>query len=79
MTKEKIKRMKKHKEIDALPNIVTDNINTDQVLAKAYEELEGVVIAGYDKEGEFYFASSIADGGEILWLIEKLKLKLMML
>ncbi len=37
----------------------------------------GVVVIGWDNDGELYFASSIADGGEVLWLIEKAKISLL--
>lgn len=74
----KLKRIQARKKIDSLPGIVIDkDVDTNQILAKAFDEMDGVILAGYDKDGEFYFASSIADGGEILWLIEKLKFKLM--
>ena len=39
--------------------------------------LQSVVVLGYTSEGEEFFASSIADGGEVLWLIERLKLQLL--
>ena len=39
--------------------------------------LEGVVIMGYDKDGQEVFASSYADGGVVLWLIERLKQRLL--
>lgn len=42
--------------------------------------LEGVVVMGYRKEedgGELYFASSYADGGTVLWLMEQLKRRLL--
>ena len=38
--------------------------------------LESVVIAGYTADGEEYFASSIADGGSVLWLVEQFKRQL---
>lgn len=40
-------------------------------------DLEGVVVIGWTKEGGEYFASSIADGGDVLWLIERFKTKLL--
>jgi hypothetical protein len=40
-------------------------------------DLEGVVIMGYTKDGEELFASSYADGGTVLWLIERCKLRLL--
>ncbi len=45
----------------------------------AKEKLDegGVVIIGWDKDGELYFASSFADGGEVIWLLEKAKAALL--
>jgi hypothetical protein len=61
-----------------LGNITRLNLPTERVLeaAKKYCS-EGVVILGYDSDGEFYFASSIADGGEVIWLLELAKHRLM--
>lgn len=41
------------------------------------KDIESIVIMGYDKDGEEFFASSIADGGTVLWLIERCKLRLL--
>ena len=49
-------------------NITRLNLDADVVLEAAIGKLTGVVIMGYDKDGERYFASSYADGGEVLWL-----------
>lgn len=49
----------------------------NRILAAAYGNLDEVVIAGTDREGNFWFSSSVADGGNILWLIEHLKMQLM--
>lgn len=49
----------------------------DRILEKAMGSLDSVVIMGYDKEGEEVFASSIANGGSVLWLLEQCKLKLL--
>jgi hypothetical protein len=49
----------------------------ERVLAKAAGQLLGVVVVGYDQDGDFYFASSYADGGEVLWLLEVAKKKLL--
>lgn len=51
-------------------------LNTDpaMTLERAKEEIGGgVVVIGWDKEENIYFASSLADGGDILWLLEKAK------
>lgn len=45
-----------------------------QILAAAAEHnLKSVVVVGYDADGEEYFASSLADGGDALWLLERCK------
>ena len=49
----------------------------DRILEDAIGKLDGVVIMGYDKDGEEVFASSLADGGAVLWLLEQCKLKLL--
>lgn len=49
----------------------------DRILEQAQGTLEGVVILGYTKDGREYFASSYADGGDVLWLLERLKKQLL--
>lgn len=54
------------------------DLNPDRVLEAAAEaNLSSVVILGYDRESEEYFASSISDGADVLWLMERLKLLLL--
>ena len=53
------------------------DIPVDHILEGAKGKLDGIVILGYDKDEEEYFASSIADGGEVLWLLERCKIVLM--
>jgi len=53
------------------------DLNPDLVLESAKGTLQGFVIAGYDKDGQEYFASTYADGGDALWLLERMKLKLL--
>lgn len=53
------------------------DLPADRVLENNIGELDSVVIMGYDKEGDEVFASSIADGGAVLWLLEQCKLKLL--
>jgi hypothetical protein len=53
------------------------DIPADRVLNAALAAgLEKVVVLGYSAD-ETYFASSIANGPEVLWLLEKLKLDLL--
>lgn len=58
--------------------ITRHDLPTEDVLdgAKA-QDLKVAVVLGYDLEGEEYFASSIADGADVLWLLERLKLRLL--
>ncbi len=46
------------------------DIPPERVLRAALEKgVTGVVVLGYDEDGDFYFASSKADGGDVLWLL----------
>ena len=58
-----------------LGNITRLDVPVERILeaAKTYVDGGGVVVLGWDKFGELYFASSVADGGEVLWLMEKAK------
>lgn len=56
-----------------LPCITRFDIPPDRVLEGAIGQMEGVVILGYDRDGYEYFASSYADGGDVLWLLERCK------
>jgi hypothetical protein len=49
-----------------------------RVMEAAVEaSLTEIVVIGFDEDGDFYFASSKADGGDVLWLLERAKHKLM--
>lgn len=41
------------------------------------DDLRCVVVLGYKADGSEYFASSLADGADVLWLLERLKLQLL--
>lgn len=60
-----------------LNNVTRLDMPADRVLEAAIGKLEKVVVLGYDEDGDEYFASSVADGGTVLWLMERLKLKLL--
>lgn len=54
--------------------ITTLDIPVERILRKAQDAgLTTVVVMGWDAEGDLYFASSVSDGGEVLWLMEKCK------
>ncbi len=57
-----------------LNNITYLDLPPDRILEQSKGELEGVVVIGVGKkDGEDYFASSYADGGQVLWMLEKAK------
>ena len=61
------------KKIIPFTGITKLDIQPDEVLKAAMGKLEGLVILGYDKEENEYFASTYADGGDVLWLLERCK------
>lgn len=65
-------------EVVVWKGVTTENIPPERVLNAALSsELTDVVVLGYDSDGQEYFASSIANGPDVLWLLERLKLKLL--
>lgn len=60
-----------------LGNITTLDIPVDTVLEQAKENMASVLLIGFDNDGELYFASTMADGGEVMWLIEMAKKRLL--
>lgn len=53
------------------------DLDADMVLENNKGKFEGVVLMGWDKDGEEIFASTYADGGTVLWLLERMKLRLL--
>lgn len=64
-------------EVIELGNITFLDLPPDRVLQNHIGELDGVVIIGFDLEGGLVFASSYADGGTVMWLLEKAKQQLL--
>ena len=64
-------------DVTILQTITSIDLPPDRILEQAISKLDAVVIMGYTTDGERYFASSIADGGTVLWLIEQCKLALL--
>lgn len=59
-------------------NVITSlDTTVDAVLAEAIGKLDSVVLIGYDKDGNEYFKSSMADGPKANWLIDRIKVRLM--
>ena len=60
------------------PGITTLDMDPERILEGARKaNLSDIVILGYDQAGDEWFASSVADGAEVLWLLERLKLQLL--
>lgn len=47
-----------------------------KVLDKVPRDLESVVIIGFDADGDLYFASSLPDSPNVIYLLEKAKQEL---
>lgn len=61
-----------------LPCITTHDLSPERVLTGALAaDLDGVIVMGYAKDGEVYFASTYADGGNVMWLMEWAKRQLL--
>ena len=60
-----------------LGNVTKLDLPVDTILESAKEQLDGVLLLGYDNDGEFYFASTYADGGDVLWLLANCKKQLL--
>jgi hypothetical protein len=64
-------------EILEFTGVTSLDLDPDRVIDRAAGKLKSVIIIGYDHDGDEFFASSVADGGEVLWLLERTKLKLL--
>ena len=64
-------------DVVILSTVTSLDLPPDRVLEQALGQLKTVVIMGYTEDGDRYFASSVADGGDVLWLLEQCKLDLL--
>jgi hypothetical protein len=65
-------------QIITLPCITKLDLPPERIVDAAREaNLAGIVVMGYTTDGEVYFASSYADGGNVMWLMELCKAKLL--
>jgi hypothetical protein len=61
-----------------VPPITKLDIECEKILQAAIDRgMCTVLLLGYDKDGEFYAASSTADGGDVIYLCELFKQKLL--
>ena len=60
------------------PHVTRLPTSVSTILENAGEaDLAEIVIVGFTKNGEEYFGSSEADGGNVLWCLERAKHKLL--
>lgn len=56
------------------PGVTKLDVPVDTVLTKALENnLKSAIVLGWDQHDEGYYASSVAEGAEVLWLLESMK------
>jgi len=71
-------RLRQHENVVQLGTPSSINYDPAMILANALSDgMSSVVVLGYDLNNEDYFAASIADGGTVLWLMERAKQRLM--
>lgn len=69
--------MSEESNVIELPVVTTLDLDPDRVLQNTIGKMSNVIIIGEDKDGEFHFASSKADGGHVIWYLELAKKKLL--
>lgn len=53
------------------PIISRVDCSADDTVREALGKLDAVVIVGYDREGNEYYASNVADGANALWHLQR--------
>lgn len=70
--------MSKDDNVVLLPCITRLDLPAERVLEQAIKaDLKQAVIVGEHADGREYFASTTAGGPEVLWMLERAKLKLL--
>lgn len=70
--------MRKADNVVELRVITSLPLDPNRVLRRALESgMTECVVIGYTKDGGEYFASSVGDGGDVLWHLERAKHKLL--
>lgn len=60
------------------PGISPNDYDANLMLeAAARRNLKSVIILGYGEDGELFFSSSLAAGPKCLWMLEKIKARLL--
>lgn len=59
------------KNVTVAPVLTKLDDDADVVLRHALGELDTVAIVGYTKDGAEYFASNVANGPDVLWMLHR--------
>lgn len=59
------------------PGVPRLPLAAETILKKVPEGMDTVVVLGWDKDGDFFFASSEPSGPEVVWLLEQAKFALL--
>lgn len=66
-------KMKNEYNVEKLDIVTSVDLNPNDVLLAAINNgMDKVIVIGYDKNGEEYFASSYADGPNVAWLCNRM-------
>lgn len=61
------------------PGITSLDMPPERILRKAKDaDLQSVVVIGFTRDGAEYFGSSLADGADVVWMLERAKLRLLL-
>ena len=74
---EKIEIVSRDFNVVPFNGITKLDLDADKTLENILGKLSGFVLCGYDKDGNEFFSSTYADGGDALWLLERCKLELL--
>lgn len=74
---EKIDGICRDFKIASINGITSFDVDADNALFDLIGGLKSFVLCGYNHQGEEVFQSTVADGADALWIMERCKLKLL--
>lgn len=63
-------------EIVSFRGVTSLDLDPDQVLEANKGKFKHLILLGYDHDDDFTVSSTIADGGDAVWMLELAKIKL---
>lgn len=74
---EKVEAICRDFKIASINGITRFDIDADNALFDLIGGLKSFVLCGYNHQGDEVFQSTVADGADALWIMERCKLKLL--